>query len=686
MKIVAHTALALALLTSTSAMAADASKNLPLKRVILSTSGLGHFEHEGPVSGNSTVDLPVRLDQVDDILKSLVVLDATGRVSNVTLPGREPLQQAFRDLPFTETDLSSPVALLNALQGAEVKIDGSSKIAGRLLRVVAEDSRMGEETVTRHRVSVMTDSGLQQAVLENIDNIQFTSEKLRTQIREALDAMMDARTRDMRTLSVNLRGDGKRNVGLAYVVETPLWKSAYRMVLPPAGKESLVQGWAVVENMTGGDWNDVEMTLISGNPVTYRQPLYTSYYVSRPELPVSVLGRIMPRKDAGAVGMAEDMEMMDMSSESYGGGSMLKSLRRMDMAESIMPQMAMAPASANFSSIATANKATESTEAATQVLFRFPGTISLKAGYSMMLPFVSRKMPAERLWLYQPDVNADHPLAALRLKNDGDSSLPSGILTLYEQSGKGNATTFVGDADMPILAKGEERMVSFALDSKTTILRDSRQDSLTGDIRISGGVAQIAITSRAETTYTVKAPEGEDRAILIEHPKRSGWNLVAPDPKSAEVTDGFYRIPLKAPAGKSVNLKVVLEKPEMRSLQLLNLSSSDISTYLASFGKESPKARKAFETMASLRRDVDAVDAEIRALSNERDGITRDQERLRDNLESVPEDSDLARRYLATMDSQETRLETIAKAITEQEKAKAKAVAKLKAAIMDMSI
>ncbi|OFW83076.1 MAG: hypothetical protein A2018_01645 [Alphaproteobacteria bacterium GWF2_58_20] len=673
-------------MTSTSAMAADASKNLPLKRVILSTSGLGHFEHEGPVSGNSTVDLPVRLDQVDDILKSLVVLDATGRVSNVTLPGREPLQQAFRDLPFTETDLSSPVALLNALQGAEVKIDGSSKIAGRLLRVVAEDSRMGEETVTRHRVSVMTDSGLQQAVLENIDNIQFTSEKLRTQIREALDAMMDARTRDMRTLSVNLRGDGKRNVGLAYVVETPLWKSAYRMVLPPAGKESLVQGWAVVENMTGGDWNDVEMTLISGNPVTYRQPLYTSYYVSRPELPVSVLGRIMPRKDAGAVGMAEDMEMMDMSSESYGGGSMLKSLRRMDMAESIMPQMAMAPASANFSSIATANKATESTEAATQVLFRFPGTISLKAGYSMMLPFVSRKMPAERLWLYQPDVNADHPLAALRLKNDGDSSLPSGILTLYEQSGKGNATTFVGDADMPILAKGEERMVSFALDSKTTILRDSRQDSLTGDIRISGGVAQIAITSRAETTYTVKAPEGEDRAILIEHPKRSGWNLVAPDPKSAEVTDGFYRIPLKAPAGKSVNLKVVLEKPEMRSLQLLNLSSSDISTYLASFGKESPKARKAFETMASLRRDVDAVDAEIRALSNERDGITRDQERLRDNLESVPEDSDLARRYLATMDSQETRLETIAKAITEQEKAKAKAVAKLKAAIMDMSI
>ncbi len=684
----ARTAFLLALLASTSAMAAETG-SLPLKRVILSTSGLGHFEHEGAVSGNSTVSLPVRLDQVDDILKSLVVLDSKGRVGNVTLPGREPLQQAFRDLPFTEADLESPVALLNALQGAEVKIEGPAKIEGRLLRVVAEESRMGEETVTRHRVSVMTDKGIQQAVLENIDSIQFVSPALRNQIRSALDALMEARARDMRTLSVNLRGDGRREIGLAYVVETPLWKSAYRMVLPPAGKESLVQGWAVLENMTGGDWNDVEMTLISGNPVTYRQPLYTSYHVSRPELPVSVLGRVLPRKDAGGAGMAADMEMamMDVSMESYGGARpMLKAMRSMEMDDGFLPQAAMAPAAANFSTIAAANRATESTEAATQVLFRFPGTISLKAGHSMMMPFVSRKMPAERLWLYQPDVNESHPLAALRLKNDGDSSLPSGILTLYEQNGKGSGTAFVGDADMPILSKGEERMVSFALDSKTNIVRDSRQDSLTGDIRISGGVAQVSITSRAETTYTAKAPEGEERALLIEHARRPGWNLVSPDPKGIEVTEGFYRVPLKVAAGKSATLKVVLEKPEMRSLQLLNLTSSDIATYLASFGKESPKARKAFETLAELRRGVDAKDAEIRALAGERDGITRDQERLRENLGSVPEGSDLAKRYLATMDKQETRLETIAKTLSEKERERDTAVAKLKTAIMDMDI
>jgi len=689
--------IALCCMAALPAFAADDAQSLPLKRVVLSTSGLGHFEHEGQVNGNASIDLPVRLDQVDDILKSLVVLDNVGRVGNVNLPGREPLQQTFRDLPFTQDDLNSPVDLLNALQGADVRIKGNTDIEGKLVRVVAEQVKSGDDTFTeRHRVSIMTDSGLKQAVLENIENIQFTSPKLRGQISEALKAILDNRARDMRTLAINLRGDGKRDVGIAYVVEAPLWKSAYRVVLPKSGSESLMQGWAVVENMTGSNWDDVEMTLISGNPVTYRQPLYTSYYVSRPELPVSVFGRIMPRTDTGTIGTAQDMNadaemaMMDVSSSGggYGGGmpSAFKAMRSLSMEDSLMmPEAAPAP-SVNFSHFAAANKAAESEEAATQVLFNFPGTISLKAGYSMMLPFVSRKMPAERLWLYQPDVNAEHPLAALKLKNDGDSGLPSGILTLYELGGKSGGTNFVGDAEMPVLSKGEERMISFALDSKTNISRESKQDTTTGSISISNGVAKISVTSRAETLYTVKAPAEEERQIVIEHPRREGWSLTSPDPKSAEVIEGFYRLKLKADAGKSATLKVVLERPEVRAIELLNLSSDEIAAYLVSFGSLKPEARKTFEEMAGLRRNVDVIDTDIRALTNERDGIMRDQERLRQNLVSVPKDSDLARRYLSTMNDQETRIEDIRKAVNAKNKDRDAAVRKLKDAIMGFNI
>src|SRR5690606_36212377 len=102
----------------------------------------------------------------------------------------------------------------------------------------------------------------------------------------------------------------KRDVTLAYVVDAPLWKTAYRVVLPEDGKEKgLLQGWAVVENMTANDWNSVDLTLVSGNPVTFREELYQSYHVQRPEIPVQVFGRVMPRVDTGSINTASMMEM-----------------------------------------------------------------------------------------------------------------------------------------------------------------------------------------------------------------------------------------------------------------------------------------------------------------------------------------------------------------------------------------
>src|SRR5438309_358794 len=67
--------------------------DLSLQRVMLSSGGVGYFEHEATVDGNATLNLDVPIDQVDDILKSLVVYDDSGTAGEITLPGREPLTQ-----------------------------------------------------------------------------------------------------------------------------------------------------------------------------------------------------------------------------------------------------------------------------------------------------------------------------------------------------------------------------------------------------------------------------------------------------------------------------------------------------------------------------------------------------------------------------------------------------------------
>jgi hypothetical protein len=92
-----------------------AAEGLRLKRVMLSTGGVGYFEHEAVIEGDAELELDVRLDQVDDVLKSIVVYDDQGGVGSVSLPGRAPLAQVFRDLPFPRAALESLVALLNAL-------------------------------------------------------------------------------------------------------------------------------------------------------------------------------------------------------------------------------------------------------------------------------------------------------------------------------------------------------------------------------------------------------------------------------------------------------------------------------------------------------------------------------------------------------------------------------------------
>ena len=106
---------------------------LPFSQEAQRSHDRGYFEYEAEVDGDARLSLDVPLDQVDDILKSLVVYDERGTAGEITLPGREPLTQRFVDLPFDHSALDSAPALLNSLQGAEVRVAGAKPMSGRLV-------------------------------------------------------------------------------------------------------------------------------------------------------------------------------------------------------------------------------------------------------------------------------------------------------------------------------------------------------------------------------------------------------------------------------------------------------------------------------------------------------------------------------------------------------------------------
>ena len=527
--------------------AAAGAEQLPLKRIVLSTSGLAQFSHAGEVPANTTLDLPVRLDQVDDVLKSLTIFDSAGSIGAVSLPGKTPLADLFRDLPFSQQALDSQAELLNALTGAEVEIEGEVNTKGRIFRLVEEQTQLpnGGGQTQQHRLTLMTDKGFVQAILENIRSLRFTDPQLRSQIDRALTGIAQNRAKDQRVVSIALGGDAVRQAGFSYVVSAPVWKTAYRLILPKDGGKARLQGWGILENLTGGDWKDVELTLVSGNPVALKQALYSAVFVERPEIPVTASLRLVPRKD-------------DFDAEADAVASLpLRSAR----ARSIVAPAFGAPAPAagvtkSFASAAnemgSASFKAEAEEEATQVLYRFPSRVTLASGATMMIPFVDRETGASRIFLYQPETNPHHPLAAVRLLNEGGSALPAGILTAFE-TGSDGAANFAGDAQLPLVPRGSTRFVTFALNSRTDIRRTDqgiKQSRLGKAVR---GKLETTIKSLWTIDYEITAAE-EDREIVIEEARQAGWAVVG-DTKDTEETPSRLRYTVTAAKAKTPKLR-----------------------------------------------------------------------------------------------------------------------------------
>ncbi|MDC7787484.1 hypothetical protein PQJ75_09305 [Rhodoplanes sp. TEM] len=662
---------------------AAGATELPLVRVVLSSAGLAQFLHAGEVAGGATVELPVRLDQVDDLLKSLTVFDRAGGVGAVSLPGKAPLAELFRDLPFGPEALESPTRLLNALVGAEVEIAGPVTATGRVFRVQPEETQLpnGGGTVTRHRLALMTERGLVSAVLEDLTALRFTDIETRVQIDRALAAQSQNRAKDRRTLSIGFLGDGTRRVGLGYVVAAPVWKTSYRLVLPreggPGSGKARLQGWAVVENLTGGDWTNVELVLVSGNPVALKQQLYTAFYTDRIEVPVTTAARLLPRTDDA------DAENRPGPRAKAAGSALAR--REMMMAPQVgqmqrpmapaLAAPAAAPPPAEPDAIAAAAQAAEAEEASTQLLYRFPARVTVATGHTVMVPFVDREVTASRTWLYQPETSARRPLAAVRLKNDGDTSLPAGIVTAFD--GGDGAANFVGDAQLPLLARGTFKYVTFALDAKTDIRREDKGVRRTTLGKAVDGVLTLTTRSRRTLAYEITPPADEDREIVIEEARADGWSP-APDSKDVEETPTRFRATVKAPKGQTTKASLVLERTDRQAVMLTDFAPEEILARIRGLENETPAVKEAVLKLGALAGEINRARAERARLDTERKSIGEDQARLRQNLQAVGSGSDLGRRYLDTLKAQEDRLAEIARA---EQRLDAEMAAKRQAAV-----
>jgi hypothetical protein len=465
---------------------------------------------------------------------------------------------------------------------------------------------------------------------------------------------------------------------VGYLVETPIWKASYRLVLPELGSnEGLLQGWAIVENQTDNDWEGIELSLVSGRPISFIQDLYQPLYLPRPTVQPDLQASLRPQTYAGGLGyLAGDDEKARESlsfgisaGRGIGGDDYAAQSDAVMLAEQPSPVLPAAEPD-NFNryyaqrpQLAEVSRfETQATGAEVGELFRFTvADVTLPRQRSAMIPIVNDPIEVDRLSIFNANVHATHPLNGARLTNTSGNHLLQGPLTVFDEN------TYAGDAQIETIPPGQERLLSYALDLDTRVQTEQvRDDDTYQTLKLIRGALEITSKRVREKEYRIANQGDRDRTLLVEHPLEPLWDLISPE-KANEQTDSLYRFEVPVAASDTETLTVKEEMLQTRTFAMLSVDPNEMVFYVDHLDL-SPEVKQALQKVIDWKGEIALADREIEAHRQRIQEITQEQERIRSNLTTVRDQtSSYYTRLLKKLDEQETELEEIRMSIEDLE-------------------
>lgn len=487
-------------------------------------------------------------------------------------------------------------------------------------------------------LNLLTDDGLRSVVLESVSRIKLVDEKLNAELQKALAVLATAHATDKKSVTLNFQGEGERQVRVGYILETPVWKTSYRLVLED-GKAPFLQGWAIVENTTEEDWTNVGMTLVSGRPISFVMDLYQPLYVARPKVKLELYASLRPQT------YEQDLAARE---EAFRELAPARARR----AEGPPAEAALAEAEASEEMLGI-RQGVQSVAAAGEVgeLFQYAiaTPVTLPRRQSAMLPIVNREVKGQQLSIYNPQVHPKHPLNGLKLTNSTELHLMQGPITVFDDG------VYAGDAKIQDLPPGSQRLLSYAMDLDTEVAPESKglPEQLVS-VRLVKGTMFISRKHVRTCEYTIKNSGGKPKTVLIEYPYDPTWTLVNPK-EPAEKTRDMYRFAVEAKPGEPARLAVEEERIDRREVALINLDEGAIRLYLRA-KVVSDKVKAALQEMVQRKHALAQLAAQRGRLEAEVKTIDQDQARIRQNMRELDRTSELYKRYVTELTTQEDKL------------------------------
>jgi len=636
--------------------------NLPVREMVLYKHGVGFFVRQGQLEGDSA-ELTFRADEINDVLKSLAVFDqGGGQVLGIHYDTPMDKEHRLKSSSINLSETRTLHDLISDLRGRQVTMVFETtpgtlqEISGRVIglddRIAGQDEPIALMNDVSVPILILADNG--QTYVFPLDTLRtFTIHD--TQSAHDLSYFLDTSMSedDRRPVTVRL-SDGAHDLVVYYVAPSPTWRVSYRLVAESedggSKGKALLQGWGLFDNRLDEDLNDVKVTLVAGQPISFVYDLYTSKIPNRPVV-----------KDESRVAPApvEYEAQMDYMEDAYVRRGIappnqlrpsLPTARRSAglSGAAPTPEMDMETAAASFSA-SSEGKATGETF---QYIVTAPVTV--KRGESALVPIIGSEVQYERELLYNRAKLPDHPVAAIRFTNSSGLTLERGPVTVVEDG------DYRGEAVLPFTKENNEVYLPYAVELGVRVREVPKNYVETFGLKIAEDYIRLEQYRFRQTSYTIENTTAAEKVITIEASLDKDYELVDTPAPTAE-TLYHRRWQVTVAARRQAEFVLTERQRTHQFVKISDLKYQQLDKYLKN-GWLSDALYGELSDMLDALAEIAKIEGMVEVLKEERQELYEKQEEIRKNLgalQATGKEADLRNRILGQLEESQNRLDAI---------------------------
>jgi hypothetical protein len=629
-------------------------KHLPITRMTLYKHGVGFFERRAELSGDH-VELSFRVEEMNDILKSLTAIDwGGGQVLGIDYATPQSREEQLAGCSIRLAEGRSFRDLLANLRGRRVclLLEQEERAAGTLLGLDEDQDRQARampQSPAPLLVSLLLDETdqVQKMRLEQVQGVEVLDESAANDLRFFLRTALAQD--EYRQVMIRLT-TGQHDLSVSYIAPAPTWRVSYRLVVEQdtgqadgGGRRALLLGWGIFDNRMEEDLEAVSLSLVAGMPISFVYDLYTPFTPERP--------------------MVEEEARVAAAPVEYGPAldrDALRSMAVMDEPSAAMAkEAALAPSTARR--VITRNAMAQavpvtSTGKELGELFQYviATPVTVARGQSAMVPIVSSDLECRKDLLYNGTKLPRNPVATIRLKNETGLTLERGPVTVIE-SGE-----YVGEALLPFTALGGEVVVPHAVELGIKVQEERGTSRQVRGLQVHGGYLHIEEWDVRWCEYQVTNSTDTVEKVLVEHPRTASYDLFDTQTPE-EMTEDHYRFEVSVPPGVQSKLRIQERHLVRRREELRRQSYQGLQRFLRQGLIDQQTQARVAELLALWEQVADHEEA-IKRTEQERQKLYKAQQQIQGNmgaLSTTGKEGALRARYVDQLEDSEDRLRTL---------------------------